>query len=101
VPLLGAVGRCAFAIVALYFFTFGAPAASAICGVRDARSTATAEIIVALNFIRLRIQIFALDNTPKLQQISAGEVISRFIYYLMPNNFFNFSEYSIQSYIGA
>jgi hypothetical protein len=93
VPLLGAVGRCAFAIVALYFFTFGAPAASAICGIRDVSSTATVEIIFARNFIRLRVQIFALDNTPKLQQISLDEVILRFTHYLIPNNSFNFSEY--------
>jgi hypothetical protein len=49
---LGADGRCAFAIVTLYCFTFGAAvafgfftfeavAASAICGIRDVIKTAT------------------------------------------------------------
>jgi hypothetical protein len=69
VPLLGATGKCAFAIVALYFFTFGAGAASAICGIRDASNTAAAGIIIVRIFIGIRIQIFSLVNTLKIQLI--------------------------------
>jgi hypothetical protein len=44
VPLLGATGRCAFVIVTLYFFTFGAVAAPAIGATRDVSSTAATGI---------------------------------------------------------
>jgi hypothetical protein len=64
---LGAAGKCAFAIVALYFFTFGAGAASAICGIRDAINTAAAGIIIVRIFTGIRIQRFLLGNTLKIQ----------------------------------
>jgi hypothetical protein len=69
VPLLGAVGRCAFAIVALYFLTFGALAASAICGISDTSNAAAAGIIIFRIVIGIRIQIFSLGTTPKIQRI--------------------------------
>jgi hypothetical protein len=55
VPLLGATGKCAFVIVTLYFFTFGAVAASAIGDTRDVSSTATKGTTKERIFIGLRI----------------------------------------------
>jgi hypothetical protein len=75
--------------VALYFFTFGAPAASAICGVKDASITAAAGIIIVRIFIGIRIQIFSLGNTLKIQLIKGHKIVSTAIYPLLTSIFLN------------
>jgi hypothetical protein len=48
--------------VALYFLTFGALAASAICGISDTSKAAAAGIIIFRIFIGIRIHLPAINQ---------------------------------------
>jgi hypothetical protein len=61
---LGATGKCALVIVTLYFFTFGAVAASAIGDTRDVSNTATKGTTAERIFMTKMVQKCSQRATP-------------------------------------